>query len=567
MASLSQPMAYSSGGAPARQLTPGLIGVLIWHGIVALLCFVGAIQLFQVESFFNLGTFAPRLIGVLAAGVGLALLYAAFQIARFRNGGRLIGIFIHFFGFGLMVLLTLHLLGAFIGIDALAEGVFRNAILLLGFPIGYAIVALGRRLDAEAVQKIGLGLMMLTLIALLGATIVTNSQAVAADGSRVGSPNFDLTLGAFARALLRPDTLAALGLLVAFLAAGIVLIRAGERFGETLNQREAWQGWLFLLPNFVNFMLFFALPLILSFYLSFNNYSGLSEARWVGLDNYGQILGIDLVTIPADGSVTPTFRQFYQETGRVTFGGTTLVIAARDPLFWQSLWTTIRYCVLLLLLSILPALGLALLLNSKIPGMTFFRAVYFLPSIAAVVGVALIWQWLYDPVIGMINEGLSRLAALFGGGPVRILWLTDEQIMLYSVVIMAAWQVIGFNTVILLAGLQGVPRDLVEAATVDGAGPWTRFRRIILPLLAPTTFFVTVTTLISGLQAFSEMFALFGNSTSNARLTVVFYLYQQGFVNFNMGYASATAWVLFVVIFAVTLIQFRLSSRSKAYQD
>lgn len=567
MASLSQPLVYSSGGAPTRQLTPGLIGVLIWHGIVALLCFIGALQLFQVETFFNLGTFAPRLIGVLAAGVGIALLYAALQIVRFKNSGRLIGIFIHFFGFGLMVLLVLHLLGVFIGIDALAEGVFRNAALLLGFPIGYAIVAVGRRLDVEAVQKIGLGLMMLTLIILLGATIITHSQAVAADGSRVGSPDFDRTLGAFVRALLRPDTLAALGLLVAFLAAGVVLIRAGERFGETLNQREAWQGWLFLLPNFINFMLFFALPLILSFYLSFNNYSGLSEARWVGLDNYTQILGIDLVTIPADGSVTPTFRQFYQETGRLTIGDTTLVIAARDPLFWQSLWTTIRYCVLLLLLSIIPALGLALLLNAKIPGMTFFRAVYFLPSIAAVVGVALIWQWLYDPVIGMINEGLTRLAALFGGGPVRILWLTDEQIMLYSVVIMAAWQVIGFNTVILLAGLQGVPRDLIEAATVDGAGPWTRFRRIILPLLAPTTFFVTVTTLISGLQAFSEMFALFGNSMSNARLTVVFYLYQQGFVNFNMGYASATAWVLFVVIFAVTLIQFRLSSRSKAYQD
>ncbi|MCS7072410.1 MAG: hypothetical protein NZM00_12965, partial [Anaerolinea sp.] len=370
MASLSQPLVYSSGGAPTRQLTPGLIGVLIWHGIVALLCFIGALQLFQVETFFNLGTFAPRLIGVLAAGVGIALLYAALQIVRFKNSGRLIGIFIHFFGFGLMVLLVLHLLGVFIGIDALAEGVFRNAALLLGFPIGYAIVAVGRRLDVEAVQKIGLGLMMLTLIILLGATIITHSQAVAADGSRVGSPDFDRTLGAFARALLRPDTLAALGLLVAFLAAGVVLIRAGERFGETLNQREAWQGWLFLLPNFINFMLFFALPLILSFYLSFNNYSGLSEARWVGLDNYTQILGIDLVTIPADGSVTPTFRQFYQETGRLTIGDTTLVIAARDPLFWQSLWTTIRYCVLLLLLSIIPALGLALLLNAKIPGMT-----------------------------------------------------------------------------------------------------------------------------------------------------------------------------------------------------
>lgn len=567
MTSLSRPAAYTGGGAPPGPLTPALIGVLVWHGIVALLCFFGAIQLFQVESFFNLGTFAPRLIGVLAAGVGIALLYAAVQIARFNNDGRLIGIFIHFFGFGLMVLLTLHLLGAFVGIDALAEGVFRNAALLLGFPIGYVIVVVGRRFETEAVQKIGLGLMMLTLVVLLGATIFTNSQPVASDGSLTGNPNFDLTLGAFLRSLLRGDTLAAIGVLVAFLAAGIVLIRTGERFGETLNQREAWQGWLFLLPNFVNFSLFFALPLILSLYLSFTNYSGLNEAQWISFDNYAQLLSLDIVSVPADGSVTPTFRQFHQETGRLTIGDSTLIIAARDPLFWQSLGTTIRYCLLLLVLAIAPAMGLAMLLNSKIPGMTFFRAVYFLPSIAAVVGVALIWQWLYDPVIGMINEGLSRLSALFGGDIVRILWLTDEQIMLFSVVIMAAWQVIGFNTVILLAGLQGVPKDLIEASTVDGAGPWTRFRRIVLPLLAPTTFFVTVTTLISGLQAFSEMFALFGNSTSNARLTVVFYLYQQGFVNFNMGYASATAWVLFVVIFAITLIQFRLSSRSKAYQD
>ena len=185
----------------------------------------------------------------------------------------------------------------------------------------------------------------------------------------------------------------------------------------------------------------------------------------------------------------------------------------------------------------------------------------------------MIWQWLYNPVIGYINYAISGvvnfLNSIFGGGITdpRIDWLTNDNIMLYSAVIMAAWQVIGFNTVILLAGLQGVPKDLIEASTVDGANAWTRLRSILLPLIAPTMFFVTVTTLISGLQAFSEMYVLFGNSTSNARLTTVFYLYQQGFQRFQMGYASATAWVLFAVIFAVTLIQFRLSSRSKAYAD
>lgn len=566
MATLSPPAALPTGSAPARQpLTPALMGVLVWHVVVAVVCLVGAWQLFQAEGFFNLGVFVPRFMGVLAVGVAAAALYAAAQIARIQNSGRLIGIFIHFFGFGLMVLLVLHLLGLFIAIDSLAEGVFHNAVLLLGFPLGYVIVVVGRRFETELVQKIGLAVMMLTLVVLLAATIFTNSQPLV-DGVR-GAANFDLTLGVFFRALFRLDTLAAIGALVAFFAAGVALIRSGERFGETLMQREAWQGWLFLLPNFVNFSLFFALPLILSFYLSFTNYDALSEAQWINLDNYVRLVSLDFATIPADGSVAPAFREFHQEVARISLGSNDFVIAARDPLFWLTLGTTIRYCILLLTFSILPAFGLAMLLNSKIPGMTFFRAIYFLPSIAAVVGVALIWQWLYDPVIGMINEGVTRLSMLFGGDTVRILWLTDENIMLVSVVIMAAWQVIGFNTVILLAGLQGVPKDLIEASTVDGAGGWTRFRSIILPLLAPTTFFVTVTTLISGLQAFSEMYALFGNSMSNARLTVVFYLYQQGFTNFNMGYASATAWVLFVIIFAITLVQFRISSRSKAYQD
>jgi multiple sugar transport system permease protein len=202
-----------------------------------------------------------------------------------------------------------------------------------------------------------------------------------------------------------------------------------------------------------------------------------------------------------------------------------------------------------------------------------FRAIYFIPSIAAVVGVALIWQWLYNPVIGYINYAITEvvnfLNNLFGISIVdpQIDWLTNDNVMLISVVIMAAWQVIGFNTVILLAGLQNVPKDLIEASTVDGAGPLTRFRRIILPLLGPTTFFVIVTTLISGMQAFSEFYTLLGNTTSSARITVVYYLYEQGFQRFQMGFASATAWVLFAVIFAITIIQFRISRSNEAYRD
>jgi len=282
MATISETRSAAfSSGTPTAQVTPALIGVIVWQIALAVLCVFGAIQLFQVEEFFNLGTFVPRFVGIVALGVAGTALFSAVQIARLKNGGRLIGIFIHFFGFGLMILLTLHLLGLFVAIDGLAQGAFFNAWILLGFPIGYAVVRLGRRFDSETVQKIGLGLMMITLIALLAASIFSESQLHHASGVLTGQFNFDLTIGAFLRALLRLEVLVTVGALAAFFASGVVLIRNGERFGETLMQREAWQGWLFLLPNFVNFMLFFAMPLILSFYLSFTDYDAVSPANWV----------------------------------------------------------------------------------------------------------------------------------------------------------------------------------------------------------------------------------------------------------------------------------------------
>lgn len=545
-----------------ERVTPGLIFVLIWHGVVGLGLLFGAAQLWQVEAFFNLGTFVPRFLGVALIALAAVMFGTIPLLYRLHNGARLIGIIFNFFGFALALLLFGHLIGLYLGIDDLARGLFQNAPLLLGFPVGYGLVWLARRFAEDStprvrLEQIGLGVMMLALIVILWQSGLANS------------------IGTLISSFTRVDVLAAFAALFVFLAAGTVLLRQGDRFGETILQREAWQGWLFLLPNFVNFMLFFALPLLLSFYLSFTDYAGVGNTppNFIVFDNYARMLSLDAAIITPEQNLQDFVRPNHFEIARITLGDQALVLAARDPLFWLSLMTTFRYCVLLLILSIPTALGLALLLNAKIPGMQFFRAVYFLPSIAAVVGVALIWQWLYNPIIGYINYAITGLVtglnSTFGTNITdpAIAWMTDENIMLLSAVIMAAWQIIGFNAVILLAGLQGVPKEVMEAATVDGANGWTRFRKILLPLIAPTTFFVTVTTLISGLQAFTEMFVLFGNSTSNARLTTVFYLYQQGFQRFQMGYASATAWVLFAVIFVITLIQFRLSSSNRAYSD
>jgi multiple sugar transport system permease protein len=530
-----------------------------WQVVLGVALIIAATQVWQIETFFNLGNFIPRLIAGFIAFLGAVSLLTVPLLWTHNNNGRITAMILNFFFAVLAILWTLHLLGAFIGIDTLAEGVYRNSWLLLGFPIGYLLVWLSGRLSVPILQRVGLGIMGLAVVGII-LTSGFPALLVSNPGMAIGQ-------------MLNPGAILSLVIAFVLLAVGIVLMRLGDLFGETILQREAWQGWLFLLPNFANFLLFFAVPLILSLYLSFTSYDAISQAEFIGLDNYTQLLSLATASVPVGATSQGQLPQFYGELGRVTIGANDIIIGARDTLFWESLGRTIRYCILLLTLGILPAFGLAMLLNSKIPGMNFFRAAYFLPSIAAVVGVAMIWQWLYNPVIGYINYAISSVVNWFNATfsasvtDPNIQWLSDENIMLISVVIMAAWQVIGFNTVILLAGLKGVPRDLIEASTVDGAGPWTRFRRIILPLLGPTTFFVIITTLISGMQAFSEMYTLFTNSVSDARLTVVYYLYLQGFQRFNMGYASATAWVLFAVIFVITLIQFRISRSSEAYRD
>jgi ABC-type sugar transport system permease subunit len=207
--------------------------------------------------------------------------------------------------------------------------------------------------------------------------------------------------------------------------------------------------------------------------------------------------------------------------------------------------------------------------------MKFFRAIYFLPSVAAVVGISLIWQWLYNASIGYINYFITGFVnfvnGVFNAGLIdpKIQWLSDSSTALLAIVIMAAWQTMGFNTVLFLAGLQNIPKDLYEAATVDGANRWEQFRFVTIPMLAPQTFFIVTTTTISAMQLFDQVFILTNplGGPTNSTLSMVVYLYQNGFQRFKQGYASANAWILFILIFALTLFQFQRQRQSSAYES
>lgn len=292
-------------------------------------------------------------------------------------------------------------------------------------------------------------------------------------------------------------------------------------------RREALDGYLMLLPTILGVGIFFAVPLGISLYLSFTDSRLIGDPNFIGVNNYTRAIS------------DTKFRLALSNT------------------FWFTLWTMV--------LSVPPALGLAMLLNQKIRGRAFFRALYFLPVVASVVGVTLVWRYLLNFDFGYVNYALSLL------GFRRVAWLNNPDTALWGVIIVVVWRSIGYNLVIFLAGLQSIPRQLYEAASIDGANRWNQFWSITLPMLSPTTFFIVVTSLINSLQIFSEPYAL-GATRSGAAgpadsmLTIVFYLYQQGFGTFRMGYASALAWILFAMIMVVTIIQFRVSNRWVHYE-
>lgn len=291
--------------------------------------------------------------------------------------------------------------------------------------------------------------------------------------------------------------------------------------------KKSVAGYAFFGPNLIGFLIFFAVPVLWSFYLGFTEFDGFSDPKWVGLQNFGLFLLKNPFT-----SDPPYY-------------------------FWKSVINTLYYCVGYIPISIVLSLGLSILLNSELPGMKIFRAIYFLPVVSSVVAVSLLWRWLFAVDYGPINYLLVSI----GGESWRLGWLQSTQWAMPAIIIMAVWRTLGYNIVIFLAGLQGVPKSLYEAAIVDGANPWQTIRYITLPMVTPSIFFVLIMSLIGGLQVFSEAYTMTGGGPARATLTIVYNLYQQGFSFLNFGISSAMGWVLFIMIFLATLLQNKLSQK------
>lgn len=286
------------------------------------------------------------------------------------------------------------------------------------------------------------------------------------------------------------------------------------------EKREAWAAFVFLSPWIIGFIVFIAGPMIASLILSCCRWDMLSPAHWIGLANYREM--------------------------------------AHDPMVYKSLANTITYAAMYIPASIIVALVLAILLNQKLPGMRIFRTIFYLPTLTQGVATFVLWSVVFEPEIGLFNRVLRPITHLFGYEPPR--WLNDPAWAKPALVIMAVWGV-GGMMLIFLAGLQNIPEQLYEAAEIDGAGRWRQFLNVTLPMLSPVIFFNTILTTIASFRVFDAAFVLTNGGPSKSTLFFVFYLFNQGFVHFNMGYASALAWLLFAIVLVLTVIQVRFGQK------
>ncbi len=285
-------------------------------------------------------------------------------------------------------------------------------------------------------------------------------------------------------------------------------------------------GWLealpYLMPLLIGLIVFTIGPIFAALFLSFTDWDLLTPPEWIGLGNYR-----DLFT---------------------------------RPVFWTILGNTLYYTVLYVPAAVVLPLLVAVMLNRPLRGIILYRGVYFLPVITSTVAIALVWMLLYQPQFGVLNYVLKQFGIT---GPD---WLADERWAMPALVIMSVWKGLGFNMVIYLAGLQGISEQYYEAAMIEGANAWHRLRFITIPLISPTTYFVLIISIISSLQVFEQTYILTKGGPGYATLTLSYYIYQNAFQFQHMGFSAATAYVLFVMIMLVTLVQFLLQRRWVFYQ-
>ncbi len=446
---------------------------------------------------------------------------------------------------------TLHLFNAYRALGDLGEGLYKAFLPFVVICVGLLWVLVSGQLLAkdptaggpQRLRQAGWG-----LSAIAGIWFV-----VKADPSGL--------ISAIGDSLTRPLTLGTIALTIgAALATQFMWSRpAAKHFGSTRATDEALSGLAFLSPNLLGFLIFFAFPLLFSLWVSFFDWDTTNTARdFIGFDNYIQALSLDFSSTDAANAGTEALKPGYQVLANIDWFGQHWVIGARDVEFWISLKNITIFLVLAVPLAVLPALVLSSILNSKLPGMKIFRAIYFIPSVAGVIGVSIVWGQMFDATIGWINYLLDVVGVYEPGEGQG--WLTQRSTALLSMVVVFAWMSFGFNTVLYLAGHQAIPKELYEAAEIDGASTWQIFRKITVPQLRNTTFYVVITTSILALQLFDIVWILArpdAGGPGNATQTPVLTLYQEAFTNNRQGYASALAWVLFIIIFGFTSFQFR----------
>jgi multiple sugar transport system permease protein len=294
-----------------------------------------------------------------------------------------------------------------------------------------------------------------------------------------------------------------------------------QQRASRLARREALIGYIFISPWLIGFLVFLAGPILASLFLSFTQYKpGLSPV-WVGFANYTRMFG--------------------------------------DGLFYHSLRVTSVYTLISVPLGLIVALALAMLLNQKVPGQRFFRTVFYMPSLISGVAVAIVFAWIFNTRYGIVNYAISLLGLT---GPS---WLADPDWTIYAFVMMSLWAV-GATVVIFIAALQGVPVALYEAAELDGATGWRKFWHITLPMISPVILFALITGVIATFQTFSVAYIITGGGPANASLFYLLYLYRNAFSWFEMGYASALAWLLFLIIAICSGILLRSSDMWVHYE-
>jgi multiple sugar transport system permease protein len=312
----------------------------------------------------------------------------------------------------------------------------------------------------------------------------------------------------------------------------------------------------------IGFLIFQVFPIGASLYLSFTTYNLFKAPEWIGGKNYSDIFQLQYAPLEsASQRSADVITAGFEEVQRVQIGDGGFVIAAKQARFWRSVRLTLLYAFISVPLGLIGALGVALLLNQNVRGLGIWRVLYYMPAILPAVATALLWRWIFSTT-GLLNSALQPVFTLFGAETPR--WFSDPNLALPAFIIVSLWGVFGANSVILLAGLKGIPKELYEAASIDGGGEWTKFRHITIPMLSPSLFYNLVVSTIGAIQAFEV--AAFIPLPDSAGTFLNWLVYREAFEFRRMGLASAMGWIMLILILALTLLIFRSSSAWVFYQ-